>query len=112
MWIAVSSSIAHCRERIPDIAQRAVEAQANRKEHGVSFEEATVLLTGQTDYLEIYDEEQSDDEDRFIAVGRINRGMIVVAYTEPEADVTRFISVRMATKKEQQRFEQFEGGLG
>ena len=84
------------------------KAEANRKKHGVSFEEATVLFTGDTNYLEIYDEEHSDEEDRFIAVGRINRGVIVVAYTEPEADVTRFISVRMATRKEQQRFEQFE----
>ena len=32
-----------------------------------------------------------------------------MAYTEPEADVTRIISARMATKIERQRFEQFEG---
>ncbi len=84
------------------------KAEANRKKHGVSFDEATVLFTGRTDYLEIYDEEHSEDEDRFIAVGRIGRGVIVVSYAEPETDVTRLISVRLATKKEQQRFEQFE----
>ena len=54
----------------------------------------------------------SDEEDRFIAVGRINRGVIVVSYSEPESEVIRFISARMATKKERQRYEQFEGGLG
>jgi len=35
-----------------------------------------------------------------------------VSYSEPESDVTRFISARMATKKERQRFEQFEKGPG
>ena len=88
------------------------KAEANRKKHGVSFEEATVLFTGPTDYLEIYDEEHSDEEDRFIAVGRITRGVIVVSYSEPESDVTRFISARMATRKERQSFEQFERGQG
>jgi len=47
------------------------KAEANRKKHGVAFEEATVLFTGPADFLEIYDAEHSDDEDRFIAVGRI-----------------------------------------
>ena len=34
------------------------KAEANRKKHGVSFEEATVLFTGHTNYLEIYKEQQ------------------------------------------------------
>ncbi len=61
------------------------------------------------DYLEIYDEEHSDEEDRFIAVGPIRRGVIVVAYTERDDDVLRILSARMATKDERKRFEEFEG---
>jgi uncharacterized DUF497 family protein len=61
------------------------------------------------DYLEIYDEEHSDDEDRFIAVGPISRGIVVVAYTERDDDVLRILSARMATKKERQRYRSFEG---
>lgn len=38
----------------------------NRK-HGVSFEEAAALLTQDSDYLQIFDEPHSDEEDRFIA---------------------------------------------
>ncbi len=39
---------------------------ANRKKHGVSFEEAAELLTSGVEYLEIFDDAHSVDEDRFI----------------------------------------------
>ena len=86
------------------------KAEANRKKHGVSFEEAKKLLAGTADYLEIYDEAHSDEEDRFIAVGRLEHGVVVVVHTEEEGDALRIISARMATKKESQRFEKFERG--
>lgn len=60
------------------------------------------------DYLEIYDEEHSDDEDRFIAVGPIKRGLIVVVYTERDEDVLRIVSARMATKNERRSYEKHE----
>jgi hypothetical protein len=82
--------------------------KANRAKHGVSFEEAVELFNSDADYLEIYDEEHSDEEDRFIAIGPIRRGVIVVAYTERDEDVLRIVSARMATKQERQRLEQFE----
>jgi uncharacterized protein len=44
---------------------------ANLKKHGISLEEASVLFTAGGDYYEIFDEEHSDDEDRFIAIGPI-----------------------------------------
>ena len=53
----------------------------NQAKHGLSFEEAAELFKASADYLEIYDEEHSDEEDRFIAMGPIRRGVIVVAYT-------------------------------
>jgi uncharacterized DUF497 family protein len=85
--------------------------ETNRTKHGLSFEEAAELFKTDVDYLEIYDEEHSDEEDRFIAIGPIRRGVIVVAYTECDDDVLRILSARMATKKECQRFEKFERGL-
>ncbi len=81
----------------------------NRTKHGLSFDEAAELFKAGIDYLEIYDEEHSDEEDRFIAVGPIRRGVIVVAYMERDDDVLRILSARMATKRERQRFEGFEG---
>jgi len=80
----------------------------NRKRHRLSFEQATELFRSGADYLEIYDEEHSDQEDRFVAVGRIQQGVIVVVYTEREDDVVRIMSARMATKKERRRFEESE----
>ena len=68
----------------------------------VGSSEASELFKSGADYLEIYDEEHSDEEDRFIAIGHISRGLIVVAYTERD-DVLRILSARMATKKERQR---------
>jgi hypothetical protein len=83
--------------------------KTNRPKHGVSFEEATELFKSGIDYLEIYDEEHSDEEDRFIAIGPIKRGVIVVAYTERDEDVMRILSARMATKAERKCYEEFRG---
>jgi len=81
----------------------------NREKHGLSFDEAIGLFRSGVDYLEIYDEEHSDEEDRFIAVGPIRRGVIVVAFTERDDDVLRLLSARMATRKERQRYEEHQG---
>jgi hypothetical protein len=51
----------------------------NREKHGLSFDEVKELFTGDTDYLEIYDEEHSDEEDRFIAIGPTRAGVVVVS---------------------------------
>jgi uncharacterized DUF497 family protein len=52
------------------------------------------------DYLELFDEHHSEDEDRFIAIGPIKRGLVLVAWTERDEDVVRIISARWATKGE------------
>ena len=79
--------------------------ETNRAKHGLSFEEASELFKGGVDYLEIYDEEHSEQEDRFIAIGPIKRGVIVVAYTERDDDLMRLLSARMATKTERELFK-------
>jgi hypothetical protein len=85
----------------------------NRAKHGLSFEESTELFKSGVDYLEIYDEAHSEKEDRFIAVGPIKRGVIVVAYSERDDDVLRLLSARMASKHERRHFEAYgKGGHG
>ena len=76
------------------------KARSNRNKHGVSFEDAAELFTGAADYLELYDAEHSGDEDRFIAVGPIQAGVVVVVYTERQDDVIRIVSARTATMNE------------
>jgi uncharacterized DUF497 family protein len=53
------------------------------------------------DYLEIFDSEHSDFEDRFIAIGPIERGLVVIVYTEREEDIIRIIGARWANNREQ-----------
>ena len=84
--------------------------RANRAKHGLSFQDASELFSRGVDCLEIYDEAHSIHEDRFIAVGPIRRGVIVVVYTEREGDVLRILSARMATERERDRFETYLRG--
>lgn len=72
----------------------------NREKHKVSFEEASVLFGSGEDYLEIFDEEHSVREDRFIAIGPIPRGLILIVWTEPDEDTIRIISARWAEEPE------------
>jgi uncharacterized protein len=85
---------------------------ANQKKHDVSFEEARVLFDQRRDYLEIFDEAHSDEEDRFIAVGLIERGLVLVVYTtRDDEDTLRIISARWATNREKELFRNhIEGG--
>jgi len=79
----------------------------NRQKHGLSFAEAQRLFESGDDYLEIFDHEHSDFEDRFIAIGPIDRGLIVVVYTEREEDIIRIIGARWATQREGSRYRSY-----
>jgi len=81
--------------------------QINRKKHGVSFKEAKELLASAAEYLEIFDESHSDDEERFIAIGPLRRGLMVVVWTESTEDTTRIISARWATKREKDLYREY-----
>jgi uncharacterized DUF497 family protein len=72
----------------------------NRRKHGLSFEEAAELFTSESDYLEIFDEAHSESEDRFIAIGPIARGLILVVWTTDDEDTLHIISARWATEQE------------
>lgn len=72
----------------------------NVEKHGVTFEEAQELFTSKIDFLEVYDSAHSEQEDRFIAIGPIRRGLVLVVYTERIEDTVRIISARWASKEE------------
>jgi uncharacterized DUF497 family protein len=74
---------------------------ANQRKHGVSFEEASKLFTSRVGYLEVFDEAHSDVEDRFIAIGPISRGLVLVVWVDREEGTIRIISARWATRREQ-----------
>ena len=72
----------------------------NIEKHGVTFKEAKEIFTSKVDFLEVYDGSHAELEDRFIAIGPIRRGLVLVVYTERSEDTVRIISARWATKKE------------
>jgi hypothetical protein len=75
---------------------------ANKRKHGVSFEEGQTVFYDEYAQL-IADPDHSDEEDRFIILGRSNRFRILVVchcYYEEDEEI-RIISARKATKHEQ-----------
>ena len=72
----------------------------------MSFLEASLLFASGQDYLEIFDSAHSDTEDRFIAIGQLDRGIAVVVYTERDDDLIRIIGARFATKREEEQYRQ------
>ena len=80
---------------------------SNQRRHGLSFAEARQLFESGADYLEIFDVEHSEFEDRFITIGPIDRGLVVVVYTEREEDLIRIIGARLANKREQALYRSY-----
>lgn len=74
---------------------------ANQQKHGVTFEQARELFTSGRDYLEIFDDAHSDAEERFIAIGPISGGIVLIVLTEQDETTLRIISARWATRNEQ-----------
>ena len=81
------------------------KAEANPKDHGVSFDEATTVFRD-TLSITISDPDDSDSEDRFIDIGISHRmQLLVVSYTERQ-DKIRIISARRATRAEPKSYEE------
>ena len=81
--------------------------RANRKKHGVWFEEAQQVFDDLA-ALRYFDDEHSDEEDRFLMLGMSgsNRTLVVVFCERESPHVIRIISVRKATKKEIKAYEE------
>ena len=80
--------------------------QINCQKHNITFEEAaTVIVDPYTEYYT--DDEHSDDEDRFIAVGYSGKlRLLVVCHCLRDNDSTfRLISARKATSIERESYE-------
>jgi len=78
--------------------------RSNQRKHGLSFAEAKQLFESGADYLEVFDADHSEFEDRFIAIGPIARGLVVIIYTEPEEGLIRIIGARSATNRESAQY--------
>lgn len=83
---------------------------ANVRKHGVSFDGAQERFVSDADCMEIFDDGHSTTEERYLAIGPIARGLVLVVWTEREDDVVRIISARWATPRERTLFAQFREG--
>ena len=81
------------------------KAKANLSKHKVSFNEAKTVFDDLL-YIDFYDPDYSDDEDRYIIIGESQqRRLLIVSYTERE-DKIRLISAREVTKREREDYEE------
>ncbi|MBS0588822.1 MAG: BrnT family toxin [Proteobacteria bacterium] len=78
------------------------KAASNRKERGISFEEAQSVFYD--DFPVQFFDEDSTSEDRFLMLGMSNEArMLIVCYCERNSgNIIRIISARKATKSERQ----------
>jgi uncharacterized DUF497 family protein len=95
------------------------KAAKNLKKHGVSFDDAALVLAdedGDEFHVEEYDDEHGEDEDRYITTASHpdDRNIVlVISWTDRSTDevqVTRIISARAAKRAERRRYVKEIGG--
>ena len=87
------------------------KARQNNRRHQVSFERATTVFQD-INQIAIFDENHSDDEERWITLGLDRNGvLLVVIHTFGQANRSdtniRIISARKATRTEIKQYEEF-----
>lgn len=81
------------------------KAAANLSKHSVSFEEAKTVFNAPL-YVDFYDPDHWDNEERYLIVGRSNQErLLVVSYTERDNSI-RLISARVVTRSEREAYEE------
>jgi hypothetical protein len=80
--------------------------KSNKRKHGIDFKEAKTVFQD-IRAVEIYDEEHSTHEDRYILVGisRKEREIMVCHCYRNGGEVTRIFSARKATVSEKKLYE-------
>lgn len=84
-----------------------IKNKSNREKHGVWFEEAETVFQDNLARV-FYDEDHSEDEDRFVIIGQSSsaRVLMVVHCYRRDNEVIRLISARKATKNERGFYEE------
>lgn len=86
------------------------KAKQNILKHKVNFQHAGTIFRD-PHAISIFDDEHSQKEDRWITLGRDNRGiLLIVSHTFREINASscniRIISARKATKRETNQYEE------
>ena len=78
--------------------------RVNTHKHGLDFSDAWEVFAGPM--LVGLDDREEYGEDRWIGVGTLRSVVVVVVFTERDDDTIRIISMRKATSRERERYEQ------
>ena len=82
------------------------KAARNYKKHGIAFKEAATVFNDPY-FIDFFDPDSSDDEDRFIIIGMSNRQrLLIISYTE-RLNGIRLISARETTRQERKIYEEY-----
>jgi len=86
------------------------KAESNLSKHGVAFMEAMSVLLDPL-AMTRFDDEHSDDEERWVSLGRTANGRLLLVIhtfsaTGPHSALVRLISARSATRRESEQYEQ------
>lgn len=76
----------------------------NIRKHGVSFEDALKIFS--LPATTSFDDQHSDFEDRYTAMGFLGTKLLVVNFLQAKEDTVRIISARKATRREERLYEQ------
>jgi uncharacterized protein len=81
------------------------KAVSNLSKHRISFEEAKTVFDDPL-YVDFYDLDHSEDEERYLIVGESDRGrLLIVSYAE-RGNSIRLISAREVTRSEREAYEE------
>ena len=76
----------------------------NLRKHGLDFRDTAELFQGPV--LVTEDDREDYGETRWIGIGFLAARVVVVAFSEPDAQTVRVISLRKALSHERARFEE------
>ena len=83
----------------------AEKARANRRKHGVSFDEATTVFEDRLGRI-VSDPRHSSEEDRCALLGLSQRGRLLAVMFTERGEAIRIISARRATHQERRDYEE------
>jgi uncharacterized protein len=86
------------------------KAESNTLKHGVEFLEAMTVLADPL-AMTMFDHDHSDDEERWVSIGRSAQGALLVVIhtfvaTGERSALLRLISARPVTRSERKQYEQ------
>ena len=107
-FVANCNTLSYTWNMIEEVDGRLIEwddekNEINRRKHGIGFEDAR-LIFGDEARIEMFDELHSDEEDRYITIGKVEDVLFVVFTERPEHESIRLISARKANARERRLY--------